>query len=122
MSFSLRATIVRANWHSPELLNWTASTTATTTGPATDVRAALHPEGIEISWRSQPDAWAYQVVVSDGDQSWWTFHERSGKMVERAVLRGLAPDARLVVNVITPPQTEGGDMLRPMFEYVSFGH
>lgn len=106
----------------PELLNWTASTTATTTGPATDVRAALHPEGIEVSWRSQPDAWAYQVVVSDGDKSWWTFRERSGKTVERAVLRGLAPDASLVVNVITPPQTEGGDVLRPMFEYVSFGH
>ena len=106
----------------PELLNWTASATATTTGPASDVRAALHPEGIEVSWRSQPDAWAYQVVVSDGDKSWWTFREQSGEMVERAVLRGLAPDARLVVNVITSPQAEGGDILRPMFEYVAHGH
>ena len=106
----------------PELLNWTASATATTTGPATDVRAALHPEGIEMSWRSQPDAWAYQVVVNDGDRSWWTFREQSGEMVERAVLRGLAPDARLVVNVITSPQAEGGDILRPMFEYVAHGH
>ena len=100
---------------SPELLNWTESAAATTTGPATGVRVALHPEGLEISWRPQPDAWAYQVVARAGDTSWWTFQEQSGELIEQAILRGATASADLVVEVITPPQTEGGDRLRPLF-------
>lgn len=100
---------------SPELLNWTESATATTTGPATGVRVALHPDGLEISWHPQPDAWAYQVVARAGDTSWWTFQEQSGELIERAILHGATASADLVVEVITPPQTEGGDRLRPLF-------
>ena len=100
---------------SPELLGWTASATATTTGPATDVRVALHEDGIEISWRAQPNAWAYQVVAREGDTSWWAYREPSGEPVERAILRGVTPGAGFVVEVTAPPQTEGGDRLHPLF-------
>ena len=105
---------------SPELLAWTESATATTTGPATGVRVALHPEGLEISWRPQPDAWAYQVVARAGDTSWWTFQEQSGELIERAILRGATASADLFVEVITPPQTEGGDRLQPFFIMVDW--
>ena len=100
----------------PELLNWIASTTATTTGPATDVRAALHPEGIEISWRSQPDAWSYQVIVTDGEKSWWTFHEWSGEAFERVILRGLPRGVAYGINIVTPPHIDGEDLLPPWFK------
>ena len=100
---------------SPELLDWTTSVIGTTTGPAADVRVALHEEGLEISWRTQPDAWAYQVVAREGDTSWWAYQERSGAPIERAILRGVTPGARFVVEVTAPPQTEGGDRLHPLF-------
>ena len=106
-----------AQLESPETLEWTPTETVTTLGPSTDVRLAAEGGGVAISWRSQPDAWAYQIVLRAAGASWWTWHEPSGDVFERVLFRGLPTDLEYDVEIITPPLSNGEEMLTPGFAF-----
>ena len=106
-----------AQLESPETLEWTPIETVTTLGPATDVHLAPEADGVAVSWRSQPDAWAYQIVLRAAGASWWTWREPSGDVFERALFRGLPADVEYDVEIITPPLSNGEEMLTPGFAF-----
>lgn len=49
----------------------------------------------------------YQIIARGDGESWWTYYHASGTDVEQVQLRGL-PSCDLQVEVITPPQFDGG--------------
>lgn len=106
-----------AQLESPGMLDWTPAETVTTLGPATDVRLAAEEGGVAVSWRSQPDAWAYQIVLRARGASWWTWHEPSGDVFEQAFFRDLPADVEYDVEIITPPLSNGKEMLTPGFAF-----
>ena len=106
-----------AQLESPETLEWTPTETVTTLGPATDVHLVPEADGVAVSWRSQPDAWAYQIVLRAAGASWWTWREPSGDVFERALFRGLPADVEYDVEIITPPLSNGEEMLTPGYAF-----
>ena len=106
-----------AQLESPEMLDWTPTETVTTLGPATDIRLTAEEGGVAVSWRSQPDAWAYQIVLRARGASWWTWHEPSGDVFERAFFRDLSTDVEYDIEIITPPLSNGEEMLTPGFAF-----
>ncbi len=67
-------------------------------------------DSVAVTWRAQPHAWAYQVVLRSGEESWWKYYLSSGDEIERAVFAGLSPDARYDVDIISPPRVEGREV------------
>ena len=94
----------------PERLRWSPLHTVTTLGEAQDVRVNRAPDGVAVVWRAQPHAWAYQVILRNGEESWWKYYEPSGGDIERAVFAGLSPNAHYDVDIISPPQVEGREV------------
>lgn len=98
-----------------EQLDWTPSRHVTTTGPPSDVRLEADASGVAVSWQAQPDAWAYQVILRTAAASWWTYHEPSGRPVERVLFPNLPGDADYEIEIITPPLSNGEERLIPSF-------
>lgn len=105
--YQLAALLRPEELDAPERLRWSPLYTVTTLREAQDVRINRAPNGVAVAWRAQPHAWAYQVVLSSGAESWWKYYLPSGEDTERAVFAGLSPNARYTVNIISPPRAEG---------------
>ena len=69
-----------------------------------------------VTWRVQPDAWAYQVVVRSGGVSHWRLHRPTGRATERTVIQGVPADRPFSVELTTPPHYRGGALSAPGFE------
>ena len=99
----------------PDLLRWSPLETVMTLGDAQDVQIDREKDAIVVSWRAQPNAWAYQVVLRGADASWWKYYLPGGGDVERAVFVGPSLDGGYAVEIITPPQVAGEHPFEPGF-------
>lgn len=108
--YQLAALLRPEELEKPERLHWSPLHTVTTLGEAEDVRITRAADGVAVTWRAQPHAWAYQVVLRSGEESWWKYYLSSGGEIERAVFAGLSPDVRYDVDIISPPRVEGREV------------
>ena len=108
--YQLAALLRPEELDAPERLHWSPLQTVTTLREAQDVRVNRAADGVAVTWRAQPHAWAYQVVLRSGEASWWKYYLPSGDDIERAVFAGLSPDARYDVDIISPPRVEGREV------------
>ena len=113
--FQLAAWLHSEELAAPELPRWSPLETVTTLGDARDVRIHREQGAVVVSWRAQPNAWAYQIVLRGADASWWKYYLPGGGDVERAVFVGAPPDGRYAVEIITPPRVAGEHPLEPGF-------
>lgn len=97
----------------PEQLSWTPVTTIVTLNDPTGVQTEYSDGNVIVSWRAQPDAWAYVVALRGDEVSWWRFHHATGGAEERAIFRDLPHDGPYEVEVTTPPQMQGEDVPKP---------
>ena len=100
---------------SPESLQWSSLESVTMLREAADVRLTRIGERTIVTWRAQPSAWAYQVVLHGDGERWWKYYLPSGNDTERAVFRDLPSDGRYEVEIITPPRVAGEPEMEPGF-------
>ena len=110
-----------AQLDTPELLEWSPSEHVTTIGDPTDLSMTEDGGDVTVAWAKQPDAWGYLVVLRADGTAWWRQYEPSGDDLERLVFRGLPAGAAFEPEILTPPQSGGGDSIAPGFEYVYYG-
>lgn len=91
----------------PESLRWTDTRTVTTLGPPQDLSIKRDGETVTVSWRRQPDAWAYVVGLRTEGRSWWKRYEPSGEATETMYFYRVPHELELSVELISPPFKNG---------------
>ena len=99
----------------PEWLRWSPLESVTTLGDPEDLRVSREQGAVVVTWKAQPSAWAYQVVLRGDGESWWKYHLPSGNDVERAVFHDLPSDGRYEVKIITLPRAASEQATEPGF-------
>lgn len=108
--YQLAALLRPEELDAPERLRWSPLHTVTTLREAQDVRVNRAADSVAVTWRAQPHAWAYQVVLRSGEESWWKYYLPGDGEIERAVFAGLSPGVRYDVDIISPPRVEGREV------------
>ena len=113
--FQLAAWLRPEELEAPKWLRWSPLESVTTLGDPEDLRVSREQGAVVVTWRAQPSAWAYQVVLRGDGESWWKYHLPSGNDVERAVFHDPPSDGRYEVEIITPPRVAGEPATEPGF-------
>lgn len=111
--FQLAAWLRPEELDAPEWLRWSPLESVTTLGDPEDLRVSRDQDAVIATWRAQPHAWAYQVVLRGNGESWWKYYLPSGNDVERAVFRNVPPGGSYAVEIITPPRVTGEPETEP---------
>ena len=113
--FQLAAWIRPEELEAPEWLRWSPLQSVTTLSDPEDLRVSREQSAVVVTWKAQPHAWAYQVVLRGAEESWWKYYLPNGEDVERAVFRDIPPGGSYEVEIITPPRVAGEPATEPGF-------
>ena len=113
--FQLAAWIRPEELEAPEWLHWSPLELVTTLGDPEDLRVSREQDAVVVTWKAQPHAWAYQVVLRGDGESWWKYYLPNGENIERAVFRHIPPGGSYEVEIITPPRVAGEPAAEPGF-------
>ena len=107
----------------PERLRWSETQTLTTLGPPQELSLVRDGETVSVSWKRQPDAWAYVVGLRAEGRSWWKRYEPSGDAAETVYFYRVPPGLELSVELISPPLKHGEEEIPiGMDPNVGYGH
>ncbi len=107
----------------PAQLQWAETQTVTTLGEPQDLSILQNGDSVSVSWKQQPDAWAYVVVLRAEGRSWWKRYEPSGEATETISFTGVPPGTALSIELISPPLKDGEEEIpRSIDPSFSYGH
>ena len=107
----------------PERLQWTETQTVTTLGEPQELSITQDGATVSVSWRRQPDSWAYVVRLRSDSRSWWKRHEPSGEATETISFTGVPPGTALSIELISPPLRNGEEEIpRSIDPSFGYGH
>ena len=107
----------------PEHLRWSESQMVTTLGPPQEHSILRDGDTVIVSWRRQPEAWAYVVGLRADGRSWWKRYEPSGGSTETVYFYRVPQGLELEVELVSPPLKHGQEELPLEIDpHWSYGH
>ena len=87
----------------------------TTLGDPQELEIERNGDTVAVSWRRQPEAWAYVVGLRAEGRSWWKRYEPAGESRETVYFYGVPPTLDVSVELVSPPLEDGIEMRLPGF-------